>query len=100
MLRDEEREPYRGAALALRVVICAAVYALLWGVYAYMTWSLLGDRSPEIWLLVFAIPALVGVGAIAPFASLDLDYTNSCLHYGLYLLVTILLRLLMGLPPL
>jgi hypothetical protein len=99
-LRDAELEPYRGMALALRVAICALVYAALWGVYAYFAWNLLGARSPEIWHLAFALPALVGAGAVAPLASLDLDYTSACFHYGLYLFVTIMLRLVMGLPPL
>ena len=98
-LRDDDLEPYRGASLVLRLTICSAVYAALWGVYAYFSSLLLGQRSPEIWQLVFAVPALVSIGAVAPFAALDLDYTNSCLHYGVYLLATVLLRLLMGLPP-
>ncbi len=99
-LCDTELEPYRGMALALRVAICALVYAALWGVYAFFAWNLLGALSPEIWHLAFALPALVGAGAVAPFASLDLDYTSACFHYGLYLFVTIMLRLVMGLPPL
>lgn len=98
-LRDDELEPHRGLPLAIRTAICALVYAILWGVYAYISGMLLGNRPPEIWQLAFAIPALVSAGAVAPFASLDLDYTNSCMHYGLYLLVTVLLRLVMGMPP-
>ena len=68
-------------------------------VYAYLRAALLGDSSPEIWQMVFTIPALVAAGAFASFASLDLDYTSACFHYGLYLLVTVLLRLVMGMPP-
>ena len=98
-LRDDGLEPYRGPSLAVRVLLCAAVYAMLWGVYAYLRAALLGDSSPEIWQMVFAIPALVAAGAFASFASLDLDYTSACFHYGLYLLVTVLLRLVMGMPP-
>jgi hypothetical protein len=99
-LRDEELEPYRGVPLAIRVAICAVVYALLWGGYDYVTTMLMGDRSPEIWQLFFALPAMVGLGGVAPLASLDLDYGNACVHCGVYILACVLLRLLMGLPPL
>ena len=99
-LRDDELEPYRGFPLAIRVGICAVVYALLWGGYEYVSTMLLGDKSPEIWQLVFAIPAMVGLGGVASLASLDLDYGNACMHCGVYVLAGVLLRLLMGLPPL
>jgi hypothetical protein len=99
-LRDDELEPYRGGPLALRVCICAAVYALLWGAYEYVSNELIGERSPEIWQLAFAIPTMVGLGGVAPLASLDLDYGNACMHCGVYVLAGILLRLVMGLPPL
>ena len=59
----------------------------------------LGDRSPEVWQLAFVLPAFVCTGALAPFAGLDLDYMNACFHFGFYLLVTVLLRVVMGMPP-
>lgn len=98
-LRDDELEPYRGASLALRVLICACVYALLWGAYLYVKSMLFGSGSPEIWHLAFLVPPLVAAGAVAPFAALDLDYTSACVHCGMYLIVTVLMRLLMGLSP-
>src|SRR5690606_37510345 len=35
-LRDDELEPHRGNSLLLRSLICGLVYALLWGVYAFV----------------------------------------------------------------
>ena len=99
-MRDAELEPYRGLPLLLRACICAVIYALLWGGDEYVSTMLLGDKSPEIWQIVFAIPAMIGIGGVASLASLDLDYGNSCIHCGVYVSACVLLRLLMGLPPL
>ena len=35
-LRDDELEPYRGTTLMIRVLVCSLVYAILWGVYAWL----------------------------------------------------------------
>ena len=98
MLRDQELEPHRGASLWMRCLVCGLIYALLWGVYAFVKMQLF-EGEVEVFQLVFIAPALVAAGGIAGLACLELDYTSGCLHYGIYLLVTGLLRLLMGLPP-
>lgn len=33
-LRDDEKDPYRGTELLIRVAICSVIYALLWGGFA------------------------------------------------------------------
>ena len=60
-LRDDELEPYRGPALWIRALLCAAVYAGLWGAYAFLHAH--GYLSgPQSWL--FAGPLFfVGGGA-------------------------------------
>lgn len=95
-LRDDELEPYRGRALWIRAAICAAAYAALWGVYYLL------DRSghlngPQVW--VFAGPPFFVVGGAAAYATLDLEFGSAVMHYAFYLGVTIVLRLVMGLPP-
>ena len=57
------------------------------------------EGNVELFNLVFILPPMIAIGATAGLASLELDFTSGALHYGLYLLVTVLLRLLMGLPP-
>jgi phage FluMu protein Com len=96
-LRNDEFEPYRGQDLWLRAAACGAAYAFLWGIYA---WALYVLEIEEIatYQLVFVMPALVAAGAFVAFASLDLDYSTGLLHYGLYLIITILLRIVAGLP--
>lgn len=95
-LREDELEPYRGAALWIRTLVCSAVYAGLWGAYAFLSAKgyLNGAQS---WL--FAGPPIIAVGAGAGYATLDLEFGSAVFHYGLYLGVTIVLRLVMGLPP-
>ena len=94
-LRDAELEPYRGVSLLLRISICAVVYALLWGGYTLAVQYF--EIPVEAWSLVFLIPPFVFLGALAAFASLDLNPTSAFLHYAFYLTVTVVLRLTVGL---
>ena len=94
-LRNDELEPYRGLALWLRATICGTAYAALWGGYAALRATLF-DGSIEPMYLAFIVPPFVLVGALASLAALDLDFGNAAIHYGLYLLVTIVLCWIMG----
>lgn len=94
-LRNDELEPYRGRSLLLRAVICGLVYALLWGGYALVLHYLFDGRI-EIVHLLFVVPPFVAVGALTSFASLDLDFGNGAIHYGLYVLVTVALCWIAG----
>ena len=95
-LRDQELEPYRGTAIILRIAILSAVYVLLWGLYDWIPGLLELDIEPMH--LTFILPAMVALGGFAAFVTLDLDYGNGALHYGLYLLVTLLLCFVAGWP--
>lgn len=95
-LRNSELEPYRGKELAIRVAACAAAYALLWGIYFWIQSVL--EIDFQLIQLVYVGPPFVLVGGFAAFASLDLDYASGLLHYGLYVMVTVLLRVVAGLP--
>ena len=97
-LRDDALEPYRGRALIIRAVLCALVYALLWAAY----WPLpaYGILTGEPWQWVFVAPVFIAVGAGAAFATLDLDFGSAAMHYCFYVLVCLLLRFALGMPPL
>ena len=99
-IRDPELAPYRGKTLYIRVGICAAVFALLWGAWAILRplWGFAPGPIDLPWLVII-VPSLVAAGAIAPFATLYLEYGTAALHYGLYLAVCVLLRVIMHLPP-
>ncbi|MEX2315767.1 MAG: hypothetical protein WD669_01355 [Pirellulales bacterium] len=103
-LRDDELEGYRGHALVLRAVICGLVYALLWGVYWFVGTQWGGPdaftNGLEIFQLavLFAIP--LAIGTFAAYVSLDLDLGSGFFHCGMYFAITVLLRLVAGMPPL
>ncbi|MBM3999975.1 MAG: hypothetical protein FJ297_10635 [Planctomycetes bacterium] len=97
-LRSDELEPHRGRALYVRSLVCGLVHAALWGVYALGIHLVFEGEPLETYQLAFAAPVLVAAGAFASVLSLDLDPTSGAIHYGLYLLVTVVLRLVMNLP--
>jgi cation transport ATPase len=96
-LRDDELEPFRGRELIIRVFACALAYAFLWGAYAWVQMVL--DIDISAYQLIFVAPAVFLIGAFASFASLDLDFMSGFIHYGMYLIVTVLLRWTAGMPP-
>jgi hypothetical protein len=95
LMRDAELEPYRGLALWIRGLVCGLIYAALWGVFALVQTQLL-DGQVEVFHLVFIAPVLIIAGGVAGMASLELDFSSGAIHYGIYLLLTCLLRLVMG----
>ena len=97
-LRDDELEPYRGLSLYVRIAICSLVYALLWAVYAWVPFWALDLDTLELFHLLLVLPPIIIAGAVAAFAALDLDFGNALIHYGLYVLVTMALCLIMGVP--
>jgi len=103
-LRDDELEPLKGKELWVRVAICSAVYAALWAVYYGLKISPLIDlklgQTPEPMTMVLAVLPMVVVGGGVGFGSLNLSLSTGTIHYGFYLVVTVLLRLVIGLGPL
>ncbi len=97
-LRDDELEPYRGKALWIRSALCGLAYAALWAAF----WPLpaYGILTGEAWQWLFVAPAFIAVGAGAAWACLDLDFGSGAMHYCFFLLVSMILRFALGLPPL
>ena len=62
-----------------------------------VTGYLLCDEPLQVIHMVFIAPVMAGIGAFGAYASLDLEYGTAAIHYGFYLLVTVALRLIMGL---
>jgi hypothetical protein len=56
------------------------------------------DQPLETFQLAIVLPAMIAVGAFAAHAALDLDTATAAMHYGFYLLATVLLRLTIGMP--
>lgn len=98
-LRDDELEPYVGNELWIRVGIASLLYALTW---AAITWLPVAAGMDELvhYEAGIFLSIIAAAGTSVAYLTLDLDMTAAFLHYAFYLVVTILLRLLMGLPPL
>jgi len=45
-------------------------------------------------------PVFIGVGAGVAWACFDLDFGSAAMHYCFYLMVTLALRFVIGMPPL
>lgn len=93
--RNRELEPYRGRSLAIRVTICALVYAALWGVRALVP----AEMTTEMWQWLYVAPIFFGIGGLASHAAFDLALGEAVAHFSLYVLVTATLRWLAGFPP-
>lgn len=96
ILRDSELEPHRGKALLLRSGICALVYAASWGVFAFV---LPEGITTEIWSWLFVAPPFILIGGLTALACLDFDFGTGVIHYSFYVLLTMLVGYLAGLPP-
>jgi hypothetical protein len=95
LTRERELEPHRGRDLLFRGMICAAVYALLWGVRGFLP----AEATAEMWQWLYIAPLFFGAGALAALATLDLDWTAGVAHFSFYVLFTSLLRWLAGFTP-
>lgn len=96
ILRDAELEPHRGTALLVRSSICALVYAVAWGVFAFLLPEGITD---EMWSWLFVAPPFLLIGGLTALACLDFDFGTGVIHYSFYVLLTMLLGYLAGLPP-
>jgi hypothetical protein len=97
VLRDDELEPYRGAALYLRTGLCSLAYAALWGIFGLLAYKGWVGGKEEVWNWLFVVPGLAAFGGVASLAALDLDFGDGISHYGFYLVATVLLRWVAGL---
>jgi hypothetical protein len=97
-LRNDELESYQGKSLWIRATICALAYAGLWGIYWYLK-AQTGLPS-DMYQWVFVAPVFIAAGGGLAFATFDIDFGSGALHYCFYLIVTLLLRAAIGLPPL
>lgn len=101
-LRDDELGGYEGTSLLWRSLSCGLVYALLWGVFVFLGGQIFGDDAFQeglemVQILGLGVPILA-IGAGAAFVCFDLEPVSGFFHYALYLLITVGLRFVMGLP--
>jgi cation transport ATPase len=101
-LRDAELEAYNGVSLAIRAAACGLVFALLWGVFWFLGERFFGaaafSKGLEIWQMVVLIVPVFAAGTLAAYASFDLDPGSAFFNCAMYFAVTVVLRLVAGMP--
>ncbi|MEM9410467.1 MAG: hypothetical protein AAGA30_05105 [Planctomycetota bacterium] len=95
-LRNQEAAPFFGNDLWSRVGICAAVYSALWMVMPLMSYAFPGNGIGQI----IGIVAMIAVGGIIGMLVLEFDIIFGVLHYGMYLGVCLVARIVAGLDVL
>lgn len=95
-LHNRELEAFAGTDLWLRILISSGVFAVLWVVFPVILYAVNADDYSLVYSSIAIVLMLVAGGAVAMLA-FDYDYLLGCVHFGLYLLTTLLLRLLAGL---
>ncbi len=95
-LRDAELQPFRGGPLWLRAGICGAVYAILWGAFAYVRAGVFGGEAIAMPMWFVIVPPFMVVGAVAGKFSFDLETANGFFHYVFYVATTLVLGLIAG----
>ncbi|MCO8122906.1 hypothetical protein NHH03_14250 [Stieleria sp. TO1_6] len=98
-LYDQEREPYVGPELRNRVLICSAIFVVLWCVYAFVpTYVFELNQPAEMSYAVFGITlcVMIALGALASAGTFELEYFSGVIHAGLYFIVIVLLAFTSG----
>ena len=94
LLRDQELAGFIGKELWVRVLICSAIYALLWIAMPVGCYTFSDSYETGSW--IFALVIMAGGGAAVGMLCFDVDYLMGLVHYGLYLALCILGRFIAG----
>jgi hypothetical protein len=99
-LRDRELIGYEGRELWARVAIASAIFAATWGVYYFLA-RYFGNKTladVDVTTMAILLAGMIVMGTLGSLATFELEMGQAFLHYGLYLVVTFLLCLIVGLP--
>ena len=94
-LRNQEAPPFVRNDLWGRLGICTAVYAALWLIMPMMGYAFPGSNN-NLGSIIGVVAMIAGGGAVGMLA-LDFDYLFGILHYGMYLGLCLIGRILLGL---
>lgn len=97
-LHDDELGSYRGRELLIRCGVCGVVFAALWGLYAYLPPYLTGDAEISGMEVAMLLPIMIVLGTIASVLTFELEVLQGTLHYGFYLIITLVLAWLADAP--
>jgi predicted Zn finger-like uncharacterized protein len=97
VFRDRELEGLSGIQLIQRIAIVATIYAAAWGALAVVQGVFFPAGLNIVQLLIIA-PAPCMIAALACHALLELELGPAVMHFVFYLAVTVIFRLIVGLP--
>lgn len=95
-LRNQDGAPFVGQDLWYRLGICAAVYAALWLLMPLMSFAFPNNDLGAI----IGIAGMIAAGGTIGMLVLEFDYLFGILHYGMYLGICLIGRLVVGLAVL
>ncbi len=100
-LLDDELEPYRGRELWLRAMAAGIVYAGLWFLYGFLITRFFDPseiaKGLDWWYPVVFLAITIAAGILVAYVAFDLEPFAAGMHFGLFLFVTVILRVIMGL---
>jgi hypothetical protein len=100
-LRDDELEPYRGTELWIRCVAAGLTFACLWLLYGYLLTRFFDTSAIaaglDWWYPVVFLAVTIAGGILVGYVAFDLEPFAAGMQFGFFLLVTVLLRAVMGL---
>lgn len=95
-LRNQESPPFRGQDLWSRIGICGTVYAALWLLMPLMSYAFPNNDIGA----VIGVVGMIAAGGLIGMLALEFDYLFGILHYGMYLGICLIGRLIAGLKVL
>ncbi len=99
LLRDPEAGGFGGQELWLRVAVCAAGFALLWGFSPLMAFAFNEPvAQPSMLSQSVALALIMLAGGGISLLTFDLDYLMGLVHAVTYVAFCLIMRLIAGLP--
>lgn len=98
-LRDDEAGAFTGTDLLVRALGSGLVYALTWGVYWYVGYTVFGSEpylitGLELWQIGLLVGICIGIGTFTAFVAFDFEPMTGFFHFALFFVTTVLLRFL------
>lgn len=93
VLRNQDAPPFFGKYLWARIGICATVYSVLWLFMPLMAFAFPNNEMGA----VVGVVGMIAAGGVIGMLALEFDYLFGILHFGMYLGVCLIGRLILGL---
>jgi predicted Zn finger-like uncharacterized protein len=98
VFRDRELEGFTGLELIGRLALVALIYVSMWGFLHLLKVYLIGADLELFQLLIF-LPAPFLIAGISSMAILDLEIPQGVMHFLLFVVLCMILRMLANVDP-